>query len=126
MMEVLIVVMNEGMEVGDDGLVVVGVWCERWVRRGLSDEALRRMTMETRRGRTRGFGGVDVVDEVECEVFEDEEGGEFEYYVFDVCMGVRCWMEMSGEDEYRRRARARLSLRNLDDDEIDGVVECVC
>ena len=54
--EASIVVTNEGAELGDDGLVVVGVRREGRARRGLSDEALRRMTMGTRRGRARGFG----------------------------------------------------------------------
>jgi len=124
--EASIVVTNEGAELGDDGLVVVGVRREGRARRGLSDEALRRMTMGTRRGRAPGFGSSDGADAVEREILEDATSGEFEYHAFDARTGARRWTETSDEDAHRRSARARPSLRNLDDDEIDGAAERAC
>lgn len=101
-----VVVSSSGAATGDVGLIVVGARLEKVATKG------RRTT-----------GGANGVEE---EAREDDSRGEFEYRAFDATTGETRWSETYDEDGHRRHETGRMSLKNLDGDEIEDAAERSC
>ena len=103
--EASVVVSSSGAANGDVGLVVVGA--------RLETVATTRKTSDSANG-------------VEDEARADDSRGEFEYRAFDAATGETRWSETYDEDGHRRHETGRMSLKNLDDDEIEDAAERSC
>lgn len=135
--EVSVLISDVGARDGDAGLVVVGVRSERRAKDGSTkddeedddDDPLQRMTMGARRGRMPNFGrnGGNEEWQTEADLDEDDDDGEFRYFAFEAETGAPRWNDGDDDnDEHRKHEHGRLSLANIDDDEIADASSKAC
>jgi len=132
--EVSVLISDVGARDDDAGLVVVGVRSERRAKDASTtkeeddDDPLQRMTMGARRGRMPNFGRNGNEEwQTEADLDEDEDDGDFRYFAFEAETGQPRWNDAENDyDEHRKHEHGRLSLVNIDDDEIADASSKAC